>query len=211
MRAKKYLNTCCKAWLRKKSFLTCHPYYTHPSNYLFAMAWPSARLYKGFICHMSLFQTSRYVINPHLEGGFFFLLPWALPCESCTACLSLSLALQPASTQLRFLHGAMGGCRFGALLVAVGLNSGRHPTWRSLGAAPVTPSQERARHSVFSGATCRQFIDHGRLCASSRNFPFRRSGRNPQRPAKLLNHSLFCSRCCWYRTVSHQLIPSPKM
>lgn len=103
------------------------------------MAWPSARLYKGFICHMNLFQTSHYLIKPHLEGGFFSSChghyppnPALLVCP----CLSPSLALQPASTQLRFLHGAMRGCCFGRLLVAVGLNSGRHPTWRSLGAAP---------------------------------------------------------------------------
>lgn len=121
---------------KKISFLTYHPCYTHPRNYLFAMTWPSARLYKGFLCHMNLFQTSHYLMKPHLERGIFFLLPWALPSESCSACLSLSLALQPASTQLRFLLGAMGGCRFGALLVAEGFNSWRHPRWRSFGATP---------------------------------------------------------------------------
>lgn len=45
---------------------------------------------------------------------------------------STASSIHRASALIR----AMGECCFGALLVAVGLNSGRHSTWTSSGAAP---------------------------------------------------------------------------
>lgn len=73
---------------QKTSFLSYHPYYTHPSNYL-----QLSCLLQGFI--RILFTTRIYCrqvttpeVRPHLEEGAFRLLPWALPPEILQCCSS---------------------------------------------------------------------------------------------------------------------------
>lgn len=164
------------------------PSLLHPPKQLFickGLAFCEAL--RGVCLHRNLFQTSHPCCFPPATG----ITPW-IP-----QCLSVRVSSTASSLPTAWaVHGAMGGCRFGALLAAAGLNSRSHPSHgRSSGAAPGTPSPARVRHSVFSGATCRHFIGHGHI---PRGIPPSRGGHAaPIRSSTAPEPSLpwFC--CCW--------------
>lgn len=135
------------------------------------MAWPSAKLYKGFNLPWE-FVSDKSLLNEGTCGRRDFFPPAVGITLWIPQFLSVSVpSTATARTQLQFPPGAMGGCHFGALLVLQDLIPGLIPR----GAPRELPRWPRARSRGLTRCSRAPPAGSSLLTASAsrRNVPFR--------------------------------------